>query len=350
MKLGILGKPQSGKTTVFNAAAGMQEAVGDFSQAVHRAVIKVPDSRLQTLAELVNPKKITPAEIEFLDAPGLSGKGKEGAGLEISSDFRHMDTYIMVVNAFAPDANPTVEIKNLIDELILLDQAMIESAVVKKSKKSRMTGDKTETREIELLQKLLAFLEQEKPLIDLDLTDEELKLIRGYMFLSLKPLLIVLNISEDQLANSSAIYEKHKSIVSPGRRELAVVCGKVEMELVALGDDEREMFMQELKISEPAVSQVIQKSYSLLGLISFLTAGEPEVRAWTIKRGTNAQKSAGVIHSDIERGFIRAEIIKYADYVSLKTPAAIKAAGKMRLEGKEYIVDDGDVVMFRFNV
>jgi ribosome-binding ATPase YchF (GTP1/OBG family) len=170
------------------------------------------------------------------------------------------------------------------------------------------------------------------------------------MLLSLKPLLIVLNIAEEQLPQAAEIETKYHHLVQSGKRELAVVCGKIEMDLVTLSNDERGAFLADLGIAQSAMDVVVQRSYALLGLISFLTAGEPEVRAWTIRKGTNAQKSAGVIHSDIERGFIRAEVIRYDDYVTLKTPAAIKAAGKQRLEGKEYVIDDGDVILFRFNV
>lgn len=350
MKLGIIGKPQSGKTTVFNAAAGMQEAVGDYSQAIHRAVIKVPDPRLQVLATIVNPKKITPAEIEFLDAPGLSGKGKEGGAVEFSAELRQMDAYMLVVNAFAESATPDSDIRNLLDEMILLDQAMIESAIEKKQKKVKLTGDSNEARELELLRKCMETLEKEQPLIEMSFADDELKSIRGYQFLTLKPLLITINVNEDQVANAEAIRQKFASWVSANKRDIAVVCGKIEMELVALDPAERKSFMDDLQITAPAVDQVIQKSYNLLGLISFLTAGEPEVRAWTIRKGTIAQKAASVIHSDIERGFIRAEVVAYDDFVTYKTAAAIKAAGKSRLEGKEYLVHDGDVVLFRFNV
>jgi GTP-binding protein YchF len=350
MKLGIIGKPQSGKTTLFNAAAGAQEAVGDFSQAVHRAVIKVPDDRLLRLAEIVNPKKITYAEIEFLDAPGFSGEGKKSTGLEIHPDLRKMDAFMLVIDHFSGEAKPEADIRALIEEMILLDQAMIESSLEKRARKAKLTGDKSEEREMDLMKRCLAFLEQEKPLLEMELHEDEAKLIRGYQFLSQKPILIVLNIGESQIGNSVSIAEKYAALREPGKREIAVVCGKIEAELVGLEPEESKVFLEDLGIDRPAMIQVVQKSYGLLGLISFLTAGEPEVRAWTIRKGTNAQHSAGVIHSDIERGFIRAEVIKYDDYIALKTPAALKAAGKQRLEGKEYIIQDGDVILFRFNV
>lgn len=350
MRLGIIGTPQSGKTTVFNAAAGAHESVGDFSQAVHRAVIKVPDHRLAKLAELVNPRKVTCAEIEFLDAPGFSGEGKKSSSLEIHPDIRRMDAFMLVVNAFSPNANPETEIQNLTDEMILLDQAMLESNIEKKSRRMNLTADKSELRELDVLKRCLAHVEQEKPLLELPLAEEEERLIRGFMFLSQKPLLLVVNIAEQDLSRSTEIARQFTRFVSAGKREVVVCCGKIEAELMALDGEERQQFLQELGIPHPATEIVVQRSYDLLGLISFLTAAEPEVRAWTIRKGTNAQQAAGVIHSDIERGFIRAEVIKYDDYVQYKTHAALKAAGKLRLEGKEYIVADGDVILFRFNV
>jgi GTP-binding protein YchF len=350
MKLGIIGKPQSGKTTVFNIASGQQESVGDFSQATHRAIIRIPDDRLDKLAELVKPKKVTSAEIEFLDAPGFSGKGREAGAIEINPEIRQMEALIVVIDAFSADANPATDIRDLIDEMILVDQVLIESNLEKKSRKAKLTGDKTGAREIDLLKRCLTILEEERPLIEGGLSEEELKLLRGYQFVTLKPLLFVLNISEDRLPHADEIAQAHSQVIEPGKKELAIMCGSVEMELVSLEETDRAAFLDELGIGTPAVEQVIQKSYRLLGLISFLTAGDPEVRAWTIKQGTNARKAAGVIHSDIERGFIRAEVVSYEDYITYKTSAAIKAAGKARLEGKEYVVADGDVILFRFNV
>ena len=350
MKLGIIGKPQSGKTTIFNAAAGRQEAVGDFSQASHRAIIKVPDNRVDALAEISKPKKITYAEIEFLDAPGFSGKGKESGTVEVNPEVRLMDALMVVIDAFSPDANPSGDIRNLIDELVLADQVLIENNIDKKSRKIKLTGDRTEAHGLELLQKCLAMLEEEKPLIDMEFDPEDEKSLRGYQFLTRKPLLIVLNIPEDDLKCSDEVRDKYASFIEEGKRDIAVVCGSIEMELGSLEEADRKEFMADIGIEQPAVDKVINKSYSLLGLISFLTTGEPETRAWTIRKGTNAQKAAGVIHSDIERGFIRAEVVAFDDYVEYKTLPALKAAGKSRLEGKDYIVQDGDVILFRFAV
>jgi ribosome-binding ATPase len=350
MKLAIIGKPQSGKTTIFNAAAGQHAAVGDFSKTVHRALVKVPDTRLDRLTQLANPKKTTHATIEILDAPGLSGQGKKGGALEISDELRMADAFLMVVDAFSPDARPEAEMHALVEEMILLDQVLIDSVIEKREHKIKMTGDKAGQKDLELLKRCLETLSQEKPLLDMQFTEEELKPLRGFKFLSLKPLLIVLNIAEKDLAGGNELLSRYAGLVSPGRRELVVVCGSVEAELVDLEDQDRRAFMDDLGISAPATELVIQRSYALLGLISFLTAGEPEVRAWTITKGTNAQHSAGVIHTDIERGFIRAEVVAFADYDRYETMPAIKAAGKHRLEGKEYIIQDGDVILFRFNV
>ena len=350
MKLGIIGKPQSGKTTVFNAASGHQEAVGDFSQSVHRAIIKVPDERVDGLAKLARPKKVTYAEIEFLDAPGFTGKGKEAGTPEISPDLRLMEALMPVIDCFSSDANPKADIRDLLDEMILADQVVVENNIEKKSRKIKLTGDKAGAREIELLEKCRAALDEGKLLIDLDMPDDEEKILRGYTFLTLKPLLFVLNIDEASIAETENIRQQMAEYIVPGKRDVAILCGKIEMELGVLDDDERQMFMEELGIVSPAVEKVIQKSYSLLGMISFLTLGDPEVRAWTIKKGTKAVKAAGAIHTDMERGFIRAEVAAYDDYIKYETLPALKSAGKSHLEGKDYVVQDGDVILFRFNV
>ena len=350
MRLALIGKPQSGKTTIFNAAAGQHEAVGDFSKAVHRAQVKVPDERVNRMAELVAPKKITFTSIEILDAPGLSGKGKETGKLEISDDLRQSEAFIMIVDAFSTDAQPETDIQTLIDEMILLDYVQVEGIITKRSRKAKLTGDKSDQKLVGLLQKCLKQLESEKPLIDCEFTPDEDKLLRGFQLLTQKPLLIVLNIAEDALGETDSIYDKYSRYVDPGKRELAVMCGKIQAELIGLDADEKQMFMDELGIKALATDRVIQKSYALLGLISYLTADTPEARAWTIRRGMTAPEAAGVIHSDIERGLIRAEVVAYEDYDRLETMAAIKAAGKHRSEGKDYVVKDGDVILFRFNV
>jgi len=222
----------------------------------------------------------------------------------------------MVIDAFSPEARPEVDIRTLIDEMILLDSVLIEGIIRKRERKIKLTGDKAGQQQLALLRRCLGPLENEEPLLDCEFTPEEEKQLRGYQFLTQKPLLIVLNIAEDSLGEADNIYRKHAGFVEAGL----------------------------------ATDKVIRKSYALLGLISYLTATAPEARAWTIKKGTTAQEAAGVIHSDIERGFIRAEVVAYEDYDRLETIAAIKAAGKHHLEGKQYVVRDGDVILFRFNV
>jgi len=350
MKLAIIGKPQSGKTTVFNAVAGQQETVGDFSKAIHRALVKVPDRRLERLADLFQPRKVTHATIEFLDAPGLSGKGKQAGAFEIGDEFRLSDALVMVIDAFSPGAQPLADISTLVDELILLDHVLIDGIIEKRERKIKLTGDKTGLKELELLGRCLTWLDQGKPLLDFELTDDEMKPLRGFQFLSQKPLLIVLNVAEDALPQTDGLAQSFGHLVSPERRDLEVVCGKIEAELVGLQDEERRQFMDELGIAAPATEKVIQKAYALLGLISFLTVGEPDAHAWTIRKGTIAHQAAGAIHTDIERGFIRAEVVAFDDYDRLETMPAIKAAGKMKLEGKDYVVQDGDVILFRFNI
>lgn len=350
MKLGIIGKPQCGKTTVFNAVAGQDVAVGDFSQAVHRAVIKVPDKRVDRLAELAKPKKITYAEIEFLDAAGFSGKGKQSGEIEIHPDLRMMEALVVVADAFSPEADPAADFQSIIDEMILSDHVLIDSNLDRKSRKKKLTGDKSLEQELALLARCRDRLEEEKLLIGMELGPEERLKLRGYAFLTQKPLLFVINIDEDSIDKRDTIEKQHAQLVVPGHSEVMVLCGKIQMELAGLTPEDRRQFLDELGIAISATDRLVQKSYELLGLISFLTLGDPEVRAWTVAIGTIAHKAAGAIHSDIERGFIRAEVTPYEDYIEHKTAAALKAAGKTRLEGKQYVVADGDVILFRFNV
>ncbi|SYZ74570.1 Ribosome-binding ATPase YchF [Candidatus Zixiibacteriota bacterium] len=351
MKLGIIGLPQSGKTTLFNAASGQTEAVGDYSRATHRAIIKVPDERLDNLSTLVDPKKITYAEIEFLDAAGFSGKGKETKGdLEITPELRMMDALVIVLDYFNPGARPEKDLQAIQDEMIISDMAQLETNIDKIARTIKLTGNQERTQELEVLKKCQEALNTDRLIAELALTEEEAKLIRGYTFLSQKPQLAVFNISEDRLADSDKIAEEFSSLVKPEVREIAVICGKIEMELAQLSETERFEFMKDLGIERPAVEKFIQQSYALLGLISFFTIGPPEARAWTIRKGWTAPKAAGAVHSDFERGFIRAEVASYDDYMVHKTLPALKAAAKLHVEGKDYVVQDGDVILFRFNI
>jgi GTP-binding protein YchF len=352
MKIGIIGLPQSGKTTIFNAAAGKAEAVGDYSKASHRGIVKVPDHRLDRLGELAQPKKVTHAEIDYLDICAFTGKGKEAdAGtLEIPDDLHYADELMLILDCFSPNCNPKRNFSLFMEEMILADQIIIERNLEKRSRTAQLTGDKEAQNEVKILQKCLAAMEASQPLSRADLSDDEIEVVRKYSFLSLKPLLVVLNIAEDDLGKENEWLERVGETAIPGVVEFIAICGKVEMELAALDPEDRGAFLEDLGIENPAMERLIQKSYELLGLISFFTVGPPEARAWTIKSGTQAPKAAGHVHSDMERGFIRAEVIPFEDFDQYGSTHACKEAGKYHVEGKDYVVHDGDVILFRFNV
>lgn len=352
MRIGIIGLPQSGKTTIFNAAAGRHEAVGDYSKASHRAVIKVPDDRLNRLALLVNPRKTTHAEIEYIDVTAFSGRGKESdkTALDIPEDLKRAEALMVVLDCFSPECRPERDFNLFTDEMILADQVIIERNLDKRERTAKLTGDQEALNEVEIFRRCLTSLENGQPLSMIDLDDQANLFLRNYTLLSIKPLLGVLNIGEADLGQESKYLERFASLVMPERREFVAICGKIEMEIAALGPQDRKLFLDELGIGRPAMELLIQKSYDLLGLISFFTVGEPDARAWTIHAGTNARKAAGAVHTDMERGFIRAEVVTTEDYLTCGSLHAAKEAGKYRLEGKEYTVADGDVILFRFNV
>lgn len=351
MKLGIIGLPQSGKTTLFNAASGLEEAVGDYSRAIHQGVIKVPDERLDNLASIFQPKKITHAEIEFLDAGGFSeGKKKAKGEHDIIHDLRMMDALIIVVDDFGPGAIPEQDFQKVLNELAFADLVLIENNVSKLDRTIQLTGKQERAKELEVLKKCHEALNNEILLCDLGLSDDELQAIKIYSFLTLKPQLLTFNISEDKLPGHAEIYDGYTKYCRAGIRDISVICGKIEMELAALSDEDRGEFLKELNIAKPVIEKFIQRSYNLLGLISFFTVGEPDCHAWTIKKDTTARKAAGMIHTDFERGFIRAEVASVEDYIQYKKLSELKAAAKLHVEGKDYIVQDGDVILFLFNV
>ncbi len=351
MKLGIIGLPQSGKTTLFNAASGQDEPIGDYAMAVHRAVIKVPDERLDNLAAIFQPKKITHAEIEFLDAGGFSeGKKKAKGEHDIIHDLRMMDALIIIVDDFGPDAKPKQDYQKVLNELAFTDLVLIENNVGKLERTIQLTGKQERAKELEVLKKCHEALNNEKLLFDVGLSDDELQAIAIYSFLTLKPQLLTFNISEDKLPNHAAIYDSYTKYCKSGILDISVICGKIEMELASLSDEDRGDFLKELNIAKPVIEKFIQRSYGLLGLISFFTVGEQDCHAWTIKKGTTARKAAGEVHTDFERGFIRAEVASVEDYMQYKKQSELKAAAKLHVEGKNYIVRDGDVILFLFNV
>lgn len=353
MKVGLVGFAGSGKTTIFNTLTGLAAEVGGYGakEKANVGVIKVPDPRVDELGTLFNPKKKTFAEISFVDVAGPQAdqaeRAESGLDPKLVQHMREADALVHVVRAFdnpmlLQEADAARDIRAFDDELILTDLVQIENRI------QRLKKEKDKDREADLMQRLKAALEEERLLRDLELAPEELTMMAGFRFLSLKPLLLLLNVGEGSTADEppADVVELAKS------KGLSVIAmsGKVEMEIAQLEMDEQREFLQDLGINELARDRFIRAAYQLLDLISFLTAGEDECRAWSIKRGTIAQKAAGVIHSDIERGFIRAEVVRFEDLIALGSEAKCREQGKLRLEGKEYTVQDGDVVHFRFNV
>jgi GTP-binding protein YchF len=353
MKVGLVGFAGSGKTTIFNTLTGLTAEVGGYGarEKANIGVIKVPDARVDKLAEIYNPKKKTYAEISFVDVAGPqpedAAQAQSGLDPKLVQHMREADALVHVVRTFdnpmlSQPVDPARDIRSFDDELMLTDLVQIENRIV------RLKKEKDSARENDLMLRLKAALEAENPLRDVELTHEDLGLIAGFRFLSLKPLLLLLNQPEEAVgANVSA---EILELAQAKKLTAIAMSGKVEMDIAQLAPEEQREFLQDLGVTEPARDRFIRAAYSLLDLISFLTSGEDECRAWSIKRGTTAHKAAGVIHSDIERGFIRAEVTRFEDLVELGSEARCREQGKLKLEGKEYVVQDGNVVHFRFNV
>jgi GTP-binding protein YchF len=353
MKVGLVGFAGSGKTTIFNTLTGLTAEVGGYGarEKANIGVIKVPDHRVDKLAEIYNPKKKTYAEISFVDVAGPQAEDAEqtqsGLDPKLVQHMREADALVHVVRAFdnpmaSQPADPARDIRSFDDELMLTDLVQVETRI------TRLKKEKDSARESELMERLKAALEHEQPLRDLELTHEDLGLVAGFRFLSLKPLLLLVNQPEEAAADG--VSADIQALADSRKLRAIAMSGKVEMEIAQLASEEQREFLQDMGIAEPARDRFIRAGYSLLDLISFLTSGEDECRAWSIKRGTTAHKAAGVIHSDIERGFIRAEVTRFEDLVELGSEARCREQGKLKLEGKEYVVQDGDVVHFRFNV
>jgi ribosome-binding ATPase len=350
MKVGLVGFPGCGKTTVFNALTGLSAETGLAAARgkTNLGTVKVPDERVQALANLYHPKKTTLAEIAFSDV-AATGSRTQGPGLDDQtlSAMREVDALCHVVRGVAGPAGeaaePLAEAKNLEVEMNLADLVVIEKRV------ERLRKEKGKTTELELLVKLQTALEAGTPLRRVDgLSAADLTAMSGYRFLTQKALLLVLNVSE-----SDAAKPPPGDLASHAQEEglgLVVLAGAVEMDIAQMAPEDRKEFAASLGLSEPAIDRFIRAAYGLIDLVSFLTAGEDECRAWPIRRGLVAQKAAGKVHSDIERGFIRAEVARWDDLVKLGSEAKCREAGKLRLEGKQYVVQDGDVINFRFNV
>ncbi len=346
MKIGLVGFPGSGKSTVFNALTGMsvETGFGSRSDKPTFGVVKVPDPRIDALAAMYSPKKTTYAEITFTDVGG--GVQSKGLDRGVLNSMREVDALCQVVRAFSAatgeKARPLGELLDLEAETILADQDLVERRV------ERLRKDRSNPRELELLERVLAHLENEQPIRHFELSPEEEKMLSGYRFLSQKPLLIVLNVPEDQ-AGADAPAEIAKAAGERGLG-LVVLAAQVEQDIAQMPEEEQGDFLESLGLTEPAKNRFIRAAFELLDLVSMLTAGADECRAWPVPRGSAAPRAAGKIHSDIERGFIRAEVIRFEDLVELGSEAKCRDAGKLRVEGKEYVVQDGDVVHFRFNV
>ena len=361
MKLGVVGLPNVGKSTLFNAItkAGAQAANYPFCTIEPNVgVVAVPDERLTKLAELFNSKKITPTTLEFVDIAGLvkgASKG-EGLGNKFLSHIREVDAIVHTVRCFDDEnithvdgsVNPLRDIETINLELIFSDMEMIERRLQKA--RVAVKGDKKYQEEIDFLEKLYKFLEEGKPARNYPATDDEKEILKTLFLLTSKPVIYAANVSEDDVATENDYVKQVKEYAKSEGSEVIVLCAKLEEELAAMSDDEKAIFFAELGIDKSGLDKLVTACYKLLNLISYLTAGEKETRAWTIVKGTKAPQAAGKIHSDFERGFIRAEVVDYQTLLDCKGYAGAKEKGKIRSEGKDYVMQDNDVVTFRFNV
>jgi len=361
VKCGIVGLPNVGKSTLFNALTKAGIAAENFPFCTiepNSGIVSIPDARLDKLTEIVSPQKTIPTTVEFTDIAGLvAGASKgEGLGNQFLANIRETDAIAHVVRCFedsnvthvADTIDPAADIETINTELALADLETVEKTIDRVGRVAK-SGDKDAQKQVTLLEKVKAHLDEAKPVRTLELYKEDIGNLKNLHLLTLKPVMYIANVSEDGFENNPHL-DTVKAIAEGEGSQVVSICNKLEAEIAELEDDEKQEFLEDLGMEEPGLDRVIRAGYDLLGLQTYFTAGEKEVRAWTVKQGATAPEAAGVIHTDFEKGFIRAEIVGYDDFVAGNGEAGAKEAGKWRLEGKDYIVQDGDVIHFRFNV